>query len=607
MPMHRAQSAGTAPVDPARTQLIDAARTAWIARLIDLSRRNNLLFYRPIPTSSIDIPEESPALLELLSGKTVTAETLLPDSDARPGRVLAIARKAQENSEEKGLQTLYLAVGFASWQADDGGRDYQAPVFLLPLQMKRKGRELAAIEVQIAGEPQVNPVLLHVLADQSGVQVSEEELITAATQSEPEEASADENSGATVLNRYQEALQAFAARVSGMPKFRVELSAVISNFSFAKLALVNDLRSAGERLNSNDAVAAIAGDNEARGHLGSAQVSIDPRELDSRPPDQEFCVVEADSSQQCAIAGIALGQHAVIHGPPGTGKSQTITNLIATLVANGKKVLFVAEKRAALEVVQQRLEKCGLDHLAMDLHGAELRPKTVMERVTRTLNLVRNSKPADTEATHRQFQERRTKLNAHDALMHTMSEFAGKTVYDIQGALLRLPKEAQTSVRWRGPELANIAPLNADRIRDLLGEAIPFASLFMREDASPWTGIVFRNGQQTQNAVDLAQRLQHESLPHLNSQTLELVKATGFIAPKTLADVDEAVALLEGVQDYMTRYSNEAFTEDVSGLLAELGKAKDGGLKGLWLSWTNGSIKVSRSALPSYGMGTRSA
>jgi hypothetical protein len=108
MPMLRAQSAGTAPVDPARTQLIDAARTAWIARLIDLSRRNNLLFYRPVPTSSIDVPKESSALLELLSGKTVTAETLLPDSDARPGRVLAIARKAQENSEEKGLQTLYL-------------------------------------------------------------------------------------------------------------------------------------------------------------------------------------------------------------------------------------------------------------------------------------------------------------------------------------------------------------------------------------------------------------------------------------------------------------------------------------------------------------------
>jgi hypothetical protein len=91
MPTSRPQSAGNAPIDPARIQLVDAARTAWIGRLIDLSRRNNLLFYRPMPSSSIDLPKES------------------PDPNARPGRVLAIARKAQENREEKGLETLYLA------------------------------------------------------------------------------------------------------------------------------------------------------------------------------------------------------------------------------------------------------------------------------------------------------------------------------------------------------------------------------------------------------------------------------------------------------------------------------------------------------------------
>jgi hypothetical protein len=159
MPMSGAQSKSTAPIDPARTKLVDAARTAWIGRLIDLSRRNNLLFYRPIPTSSIDLTTQNPGLLELLAGRPVTDEALLPDPNARAARILAIARKAQENSEEKGHQTLYLAVGFASWQSNDGGRDPQAPVFLLPLQMKKKSKELAAIEVQVAGEPQVNPVL----------------------------------------------------------------------------------------------------------------------------------------------------------------------------------------------------------------------------------------------------------------------------------------------------------------------------------------------------------------------------------------------------------------------------------------------------------------
>ena len=91
-----------------------------------------------------------------------------------------------------------------------------------------------------------------------------------------------------------------------------------------------------------------------------------------------------------------------------------------------------------------------------------------MERVTRTLSLVRNAKPVQSETTHRQFQERRSRLNAHDALMHTVCERVGKTIYEIQGALLRLPKEAQTSVRWRGPELAHMTTMEAEKIRDLL-------------------------------------------------------------------------------------------------------------------------------------------
>jgi hypothetical protein len=99
MPNPHGQTMGTAPIDPARVKLVDAARTAWIGRLIDLSHRNNLLFYRSIPTSSIDLTTQNPSLLELLAGRSVTAETLMPDPNARSGRILAIARKAQENSE----------------------------------------------------------------------------------------------------------------------------------------------------------------------------------------------------------------------------------------------------------------------------------------------------------------------------------------------------------------------------------------------------------------------------------------------------------------------------------------------------------------------------
>ncbi len=591
------EQAGPIPVDAARVKLVEAARSGWISRLIDLSRRNNLLYYRSIPTSSLDIPGSSPALTELLAGKMVTAKSLLPDVEDRPGKILAIARKALENSEEKGLQTLYLAVGFATWKAADGGRDPKAPIFLLPIVMKKKGRELAALEVQVAGEPKVNPVLLHVLSDEFNIRVTEHELIEAVTPKETEDAAPKEVTGTSVLGCYTAAVFSLTSQFEKVPGFATEMTATISNFSFAKLALVNDLKAAGELLNSNDVIAAIAGDNLARGRLGASQVEVNPRSLDETSPEQEFCVVEADSSQQCAIAGIAAGQNAVVHGPPGTGKSQTITNLIATLVANGKTVLFVAEKRAALEVVQQRLERSGLDHLAMDLHGAELSPKKVMERISRTLNLVRTSKPAQAETTHRQFQDRRNKLNTHDTRMHIVSDRAGKSVFELQGAILRLPSEAKTSVRWRGPELAQITPVKAERVRDLLREAGPFERLFLRDDPSAWTGITFKSGHEVQSALDTSQRLVSETLPFLTSKAFEVHTKTGFIAPSSFEEQDSILALLKSASTWLALYDDTVFKADLPELLVQLDRTKGGGFKALWLSWTDISVKAAKKRI----------
>ena len=270
--------------------------------------------------------------------------------------------------------------------------------------------------------------------------------------------------------------------------------------------MVNDLKQS-EGLVKHDLIAAIAGDTSARLSMGAQQREVDPRGLDRVAPEAEFSVVEADSSQQCAIDGIALGQCAVVHGPPGTGKSQTITNLIATLAARGKTVLFVAEKRAALEVVQQRLAKSGLDHLAIDLHGADTSPKKVMDRIAKTLQTVRNAPLPNVAELHQQFVDRRSRLNMHDQTMHKVSTRSGKSLYEMQGFLLRLPKEASTSLRWRGPELAAITTQKAGEGRDLLREAGPFASLMMRTDASPWLHVKFRSGNEAQHAIDVVQQL----------------------------------------------------------------------------------------------------
>src|SRR4028119_1997035 len=129
------------------------------------------------------------------------------------------------------------------------------------------------------------------------------------------------------------------------------------------MAMVRDLRDRLSEMVANDMISAIAGDMRARQNVRGTTQNIDLRELDRISPDNEFLVFDADSSQQQVIHAALAGRNGVIQGPPGTGKSQTIANLIATLAASGKRVLFVAEKRAALEVVMRRLERKELGHL----------------------------------------------------------------------------------------------------------------------------------------------------------------------------------------------------------------------------------------------------
>jgi predicted ATP-dependent serine protease len=154
--------------------------------------------------------------------------------------------------------------------------------------------------------------------------------------------------------------------------------------------------------------------------MNAEQEDPDPKEFDRIPPENEFLVLDADSSQQRAIAAVLAGQSRVIHGAPGTGKSQTITNLIASLAALGRRILFVAEKKAALDIVKRRLEDVGLGHLAIVLGGADLSPKKVMQQVAHTLEVVR-AVPVDCQGVHSQLVDRRNRLQSASCYSGSMS------------------------------------------------------------------------------------------------------------------------------------------------------------------------------------------
>ena len=164
-------------------------------------------------------------------------------------------------------------------------------------------------------------------------------------------------------------------------------------------------------------------------------------------------MLDADSSQNYAINKVLGGQDLVIKGPPGTGKSQTISNLISTLVARGQSVLFVAEKRAAIDAVLKRLEQVGLHDLVLDLHGGVSSKRQVAQSLAHALHTNATIAQPDLTHEHGRLEARRRELNEWDAALHENRDPWGLSLFDAQQRLLALGDDAETDVRLRGQKL----------------------------------------------------------------------------------------------------------------------------------------------------------
>ncbi|HLY99442.1 MAG TPA: AAA domain-containing protein [Candidatus Angelobacter sp.] len=573
------------PISPQRSLLVDQARQSWIRKLIDLSRRNNLLYFRSLKTGTLDLVNaDQENMAAFLRGEDVSVKKLLPTAigEATTNTVREIARRAMANLEEKGLQTLFVTMGQATWPATDGGRPAEAPILLIPALFETRGSNNFYLKRN--GTVQANLVLLHVFETQFGVKLNPDDLLAKLSGDEEGEPF-DVSSVYTVIRD----------KCSAVPGLDIKDFTVLGNFAFQKMAMVKDLQERSQELSAHDIISAIAGDSDARSAVSSAQHELEPRQLDQVSPDNEFNVLDADSSQQCAIADILAGQSAVIHGPPGTGKSQTIANLIASLAATGKRVLFVAEKRAALDVVLRRLSNVGLEHLSIDLHGADLSPRKVMQQVARTLDMVRNSTPVQPEEIHTQLVDRRSRLNRHVSRLHDRREPTGKSIYEMQGHLVRLLVKSAT--RWREAELKRIDMKTAQQIRDLLVEARGFTSLFLGIDPSPWCGANLPEGKAVQQALDLVSHLNSENWSVFLDSLNAVLRKTKIGCPRSVKNVRELVALLCAVQHTLTIYSPDLYKQDLHKFLTDLNPGKEGRLGTAWALLTNSKFRHARSAV----------
>ena len=412
----------------------------WQKRLLDLSLRNRLLNYketgRTLPISVPDLPELENKLangerFKVLPKQDDTQAFLrdeLADNHLRANatdaesqkRLLNLYRTAKSSIEETGANVLYLALGLLKWyEHDNADQERFAPLVMLPVTLVRGSASGGGYTytLQLSEEPLYpNVTLLEKLRVDFGVE-------TDGLDDLPE----DEN-GLDIDLIFRN----FRSAIRNMPRWEVLDACSIGLFSFNKFLMWKDLQEKTDRLKENRLVEHLVelpdADFDVRPFPDSAKLDDELR------PDDLLCTRDADSSQLAAICAAAEERTFVLEGPPGTGKSQTIANVIADALARGRRVLFVAEKMAALSVVRKRLEEDGLGPFCLELHSAKASKKQVLAQIEESLHAPRGSEPANWKAMCQELGTTRDTLNDYIRAMHEPRAI-GESLYRMLGRL----------------------------------------------------------------------------------------------------------------------------------------------------------------------------
>jgi DNA polymerase III delta prime subunit len=404
-------------------------RDQWERKLLDISVKNNLISLRKtqrvLPlmlgemTGSLSkilgneemtfrgrpdgwsgedvfgrIPFESSAYIENAAGAVRESlgkgEITAPVPEKELERAITfLYRTSKKALEEDGANSLFLAAGALKWF--DGDTAHYAPLVLIPVSIDRKvskGYFLSRRDEDIA----FNVTIGEKLRTEHGIDI--EHVYGMVSDEVPD---------------MKRIMRSVRESVRGMPGWDVVDSACLGIFSFDQFVMWNDLRAMGDGIC----------DNKIVNSLVRSRLSWDAREIDDSADPSGLCLtVPADASQIRAVRASGDGQSFVLHGPPGTGKSQTITNIISNSLHEGKTVLFVAEKMAALEVVQRRLNEIGIDNHCLELHSNKTEKRKVLDHLGRALERSRTVDPEEQAAKTAQMESARKELDRYVSALY---------------------------------------------------------------------------------------------------------------------------------------------------------------------------------------------
>jgi hypothetical protein len=434
----------TSSVTPDYDLITRAALREWRETLIDLSGRNRLINFRPgVRTSAVEFfrPGAAEILSRFGAHRPLFCRTVNPVVDPEigsqpepPPRANTLdSRKPEQDFEaalrqlkrrsdsellDKGLWVLYLAIGLLKW-VDEDKSVYKSPLLLVPVRLTRTTPQHPWLLDLAEEDATLNPALTLKLERLNVVLPSFDELD-------------DEFDVDAYLGQVQSTIQ-------GQRDWEVLPETHLSFFSFHKEAMYRDLLANEDLIVQHSAVTALAcgGRGDLIGDFLFDEISDD--EVDQRAaPESTSLALDADSSQRACIAAALDGKSFVMDGPPGTGKSQTIANMIGVLLGVGKTVLFVSEKAAALDVVRKRLVEVGLDAYLLELHSHKTTRKHVATVLGESLGQVPVPPRAMSEPDRGRATERRRALSAYAAAMNVVREPLGLSLHDVLGVIAML-------------------------------------------------------------------------------------------------------------------------------------------------------------------------
>ncbi|WP_028975689.1 DUF3320 domain-containing protein [Sporolactobacillus terrae] len=418
----------------------------WENQLLDLGKRNRLINYKETKRSNIKIvfPELAGLFTDIVNEEkllkfpypiSISTQDKADDSeedqpeeipdngDIKTNRsvkdqqktLASLRRKAKSAIEEQGVNILYLAFGFLKWtESMDSNQELLSPIVLVPVSLKLDSItspfELGLHEDDIV----VNPTLAYKLENDYGIELP----------------NFDEHSSKIIeyLDDVRETIKT--------NNWEVVEETTLSLLSFLKINMYKDLKVNREQIETHPVIKALADNPEDVQSLPEEYNDYD-HDLHTQPADS-FQVVDADSSQQDAILFAKKGISFVLQGPPGTGKSQTITNIISESLAAGKKVLFVSEKSAALEVVYKRLAKAEVADFCLKLHSYKANKKEVMQQLGKTLKINKFKVTDEAMYQYEALKQKRDALNDYDEELHTLVPPLNKTIYKVNGEIAKL-------------------------------------------------------------------------------------------------------------------------------------------------------------------------